>query len=1105
VLVLGLLAAGAGAVRAADDPACGVTTLVAAAGADHYTLAHGFIRAGSDSVWTRRGPMQRDHDYVLDRLRGQLRVLTSTVPGETLWVQSCWLLAPPPLEYSRQRYRPVPAAPAPAAPDTAAPPPARPSTGRDIVTAPGGSALTVTGNKTIAVEFGSSQDAALRQSLDLAVGGTLAPGIELTGVLSDRNTPLSAVGSTQDLQSLDRVLLELRAPHAAAALGDVPLSIERGQFARLDRQVQGARGDWSQGGFTGSIAAASSRGEYFRLQLNGVEGLQGPYQLTDRDGAVGISVVAASEIVTLDGQRMSRGESADYSMDYERGRLTFTNRRPITAASRITIEYQYALTRYRRNLSMFSGEWRATHARLFATAVTESDDRGRPLDAVLDANDLAALAAAGDSASRALGPGLLPGPGDYDTLRVGHDSLIVAFAGLDSGTVNARFTRVGLGAGDYVDSAIVSARVIYHWVGPGLGTFVLGRALPLPESHQLVTLGGAATAGPLTLEAEGAMSRLDLNTASSLDDRDNGGGAGRLAMTLEGRAGPLPGRAGLQAGVRSVDRSFAPFSRLERPFAEQDWGLPVGADLEHQRRTEGSAYWRPVTGSELNAAWARLVTPDGFTGERHGASWSGGARDHTHLEWLEADGRLATVHYTQGGRRHLLGDATHNGRLFVPTIHFEIDDRRTPSDTAPLRDRVQELGGDLGSGTSVPWKTSAGITARLDRHAVGAVESSQRSTTFRLAEESPTGAAFGAGVTAQHRITRDEGTATSTGSDLASVRLRGEKRPWGLSGQLDVELTKEADNQRLRTLTFVGTGLGHYDSFGNFVGTGDYDLVLVVSPVLQGFTRTATSARTGWAFGSSETWRGSRVDFTLEDEARRTGHARLADVFLSTGLALVDPTLARASITQRIEAELAPGSHLAALHARAERRVTADRTYGNFAQTNDQRLGSLRWRVRPGAALTVESNAQVNWQSASQQIPGAGQYARTIVDEAGSSQLAWQASTSLRIAGTLELDRSRPLSQREATQTVRIGPDVSAGIGSRGHADFTLRRAFESGAAAVALLPSAEPAGFARWDGTARFDLRLHETTTFGVSGTLRDRPGRATVVTGRAEVRAFF
>ena len=148
-----------------------------------------------------------------------------------------------------QRYRPArPAAPR----DSAAPPgggaaAAHPVTARSPFAAPAGASLAVNGNKTIAVEFGSSQDAFLRQSLDLSVSGTLAPGVQLTGVLSDRNLPLTAAGSTQDLQALDRVLIELTAPHGSAALGDVALSLGQGEFARLERRVQGARADWSVG------------------------------------------------------------------------------------------------------------------------------------------------------------------------------------------------------------------------------------------------------------------------------------------------------------------------------------------------------------------------------------------------------------------------------------------------------------------------------------------------------------------------------------------------------------------------------------------------------------------------------------------------------------------------------------------------------------------------------------------------------------------------------------------------------------------------------------------------------------------------------------------
>ena len=1095
------------ATVAASDPACGTFPIVASATTDRYTLPHGFIRTGSDSLWTSHGPLRRGSDYVLDNLRGSLRMLATLTPGDTLWVSVCWLLVPPPLEYFRQRYRPLAGSePALASPESAAVAPLlRPSTGRDITTAPGGAALSVTGNKTIAVEFGSQQDAALRQSLDLAVGGTLAPGVELTGVLSDRNTPLTAAGSTQDLQSLDRVLIELRAPHASAALGDIALTVHQGEFAQFARQVQGVQGEWHDGGFEGSVAAASEQGEYFRMQFPGTDGLQGPYQLTDRDGGTAITVVAGSEVVTVDGQRMARGESADYSVDYDRGRVTFTNRRPISSASRITVEYQYALEDYRRNLAAFSGDWHDAASRFWTSAITETDDKGRPLNTTLSSSDQQILAAAGDSASRALAAGLAPGPGDYDTLRVAGGELIVGFAGPDSGEFAASFAHVNPGLGEYADSAIVDGRTIYHWVGPNLGDYVLGRALPLPQSHQLVTVGGATRAGPLRVEAEGAFSRLDLNTASAVDDENDAGGAARVTATLEGGAGPLPGKVGLRASERDVSQRFAPFTRLERAFAEEDWGLPAGTDLDHERRADAGAYWQPAPGSELRTDLSRLVTPGGYAGWRRSAEWTGVGPTRSHLLVLDSEGALGGATFPEAGRRHWLGELAHTSRLFVPSLHVELDDRQTPGDSVLTRTRVQDVGGNLASGSALRWKLALGYDDRLDRQQLGAGLTGQRASTWSASGESPAGPSLGAAVSGQRRVARDLVLGTDTQSDLASVRLRAERRPWGLSGTIDVELTSEADNERERTLTYVGPGQGTYDEFGNFVGTGDYNLVLAVSPTLERYARVETSARSSWQFGSNEVWRGSRLDFTLEDEARRLGGPRVSDVFLSTGLALVDPQLARGAVLQRIEGDLAPGSHVAAFHLRAERRLTADRTFGNFAQTTDDRSGSLRWRARASAVVTLESQAQVQWERATEAIAGGAFYGRTLVDEGLTSQLVWQPGASLRVAGVLELDQSRPLPQPQSTRTIRIGPDASTSVGARGRAELSLRRAFVSGPPAVNLLPGVDPAGFARWDGNARFDLRLHETTTLGLTATVQERPDHATLVTGRAEVRAFF
>ena len=1089
------------------DPSCFTIAWVPVAGAGLQRIPRTFVRAGTDSVWARGGPLRRGLDYQWDLLRGDLRLLRSWVPGDTLWVSGCGLVAPPPLDFQRLVYR----AARPTAPvDSSLPVPRvplaanlRPATARDPASAPLGAALAVTGNKTLAVDFGSSQDAALRQSLDLSVSGHIAPGVELTGVLTDRDTPLSASGATQDLQSIDRVLLELRARDGKASLGDIPLAVTRGEFARLERRVQGVSGTWRAGPLSFEGAAAGSQGEYTRMQFAGVEGRQGPYELTDRDGALGISVVPGSEQVMVDGQRMTRGEAADYAIDYERARLTFSNRRPISAASRITVEYQYALQRFRRNIVTAASEWRQGAWLLNAQAISEGDDAGRLLTGTLDAADRVALAAAGDSL--ALGTGVLPGVGDYDSVRVAN-ARVYAFAGVDSGAFTVRFARVGAGRGDYADSARVGGRTIFRYVGPGLGAYRIGRSLPAPESHRLATFGASTRLGALTLEAEGALSRLDRNTLSVRDAADDGGGAGRLRLGAEGRLGRMPGRAGFSAAYRAVEQRFAPFSRLERAFAEEDWGLSPGADLEHPKRADLGAFWQHSAGREVRAEWSTLRTPEGYAGTRRVGSgrWQLGALA-ADAAVLDAGGRTAGRSFGEGGRTRTTGQLRWNGGWWVPALRAERDRRRTPADSARIEDRVSALDAEVAGGTRSPWRWLIGAGDRRDARAAGLRATRTKTRTWRAELETPMTKPFGVTVSAQRRDTRDETQGGLVRQDLASTRLRGEWRPAGLSGALQIERTGEAENRRVRTLRFVGAGQGTHDATGNFVGTGDYDLVLVVTPDFERFARTATSARAAWAFGSSESWRGSRLEFTLEDEARRKGGGRLSDVFLSTGLALVDPGLARGTILQRLEAELAPGSRAAAFRARAERRVNADRSFENFAQTTDQRSGSLRWRLRPGVTTSAEAEARIVWQRAAQSFAAGASFGRTLVDQGGNARVVWQPGPAVRATGVLDLSWSRALGGGETTRTLRLGPEASLGVGRAGRADLSARRAFSSGPPALGLLPSAEPAGAPRWELNGRFDYRVHETTTIGFDTSVRERPGRRTVVTGRAEVRAFF
>src|SRR5262249_38416527 len=156
-------------------------------------------------------------------------------------------------------------------------------------------------------------------------------------------------------------------------------------------------------------------------------------------------------------------------------------------------------------------EWRQGGVSLYAQGISESDDAGRPITGTFDAADRLAVAAAGDSL--AVGGRVTPGRGGYDTVQVQGPG-VFALCGPGAGRFAAQFARLGQGRGDYADSGVVGSHSVYRFVGPGLGAYRVGRALPAPESHKLASVGATVAAGPWKLDAEGAMSLLDRNTLS---------------------------------------------------------------------------------------------------------------------------------------------------------------------------------------------------------------------------------------------------------------------------------------------------------------------------------------------------------------------------------------------------------------------------------------------------------------------------------------------------------------------------------------------------------------------------------------------------------------
>ena len=220
------------------------------------------------------------------------------------------------------------------------------------------SGLRTTGSLTRGIVAGTSRDVSVTSGLRLDVAGEVAPGVTLRAALTDENTPILPEGTTTQLSDLDRVFVEVTSRQARVRLGDVDLALAGTTFAPVARQVQGALveatipavGFVAGGRVVGS--ASATRGTFRSQDLVALEGVQGPYRVQGLSGETFVVVVPGSERVTLDGERLVRGESADYTIDYATGEITFTPARLITAERRLTVDFEYTTGGFSRTLTV---------------------------------------------------------------------------------------------------------------------------------------------------------------------------------------------------------------------------------------------------------------------------------------------------------------------------------------------------------------------------------------------------------------------------------------------------------------------------------------------------------------------------------------------------------------------------------------------------------------------------------------------------------------------------------------------------------------------------------------------------------------------------------
>jgi len=494
------------------------------------------------------------------------------------------------------------------------------------------------------VTIGTNQDLTVNSGLRLQLDGTLTPGVEVTAALTDESTPIQPEGNTQTLQEFDRVFVEIRSKYAEVTLGDFNLSLQNTEFASLNRKLQGgkilSRLDIGSTSHEVQLGFASSRGKYHVNQFNGEDGNQGPYRLTDKDGEPFIVVLAGTEKVFVDGQEQTRGQDNDYIIDYGSGEITFMNRRLITAESKIIVDFQYTDRMYQRSFLGFKSKNSFFNdAITFQTTIlNESDDKDSPIDLTLSDANIQTLKFAGADESLAIDT----------TAYVGYDSdgkpaglYIKKDTTVSSQTISIyvyepssseafwipSFSYVGTGNGSYDKLSLG----IFEYVGPNLGSYEAYFSLPFPESQSLFDLDVKIQPFKnFTLVAEGALSKKDQNTFSTIDDSTNDGNAYKLGFTLNQTPlkilGHKFGTFSLNAYQKETSKYFAFFDRSQPVDYATNYNLidysgnTLFDEITSEKTQTLGVEYSPIQPVFLNYDFGRLVRGRLFESKRQSVS-----------------------------------------------------------------------------------------------------------------------------------------------------------------------------------------------------------------------------------------------------------------------------------------------------------------------------------------------------------------------------------------------------------------------------------------------------------------------------------------------------
>lgn len=172
--------------------------------------------------------------------------------------------------------------------------------------------LHAAGNLSRSMSVGSVQGLLLNSQLNLQLKGPLGRGYSLQAAMTDDNIPIQSQGSTQQLQDFDQVYVAVKKDSSEIIAGDFLMQTNgEHRFLKYYKKSRGMHvlNQSNQSlNHREQLNVALSRGRFNRMEIQGIEGVQGPYKLQGQNAEQNVLVISGTEAVYVNGVKLQRGQ-----------------------------------------------------------------------------------------------------------------------------------------------------------------------------------------------------------------------------------------------------------------------------------------------------------------------------------------------------------------------------------------------------------------------------------------------------------------------------------------------------------------------------------------------------------------------------------------------------------------------------------------------------------------------------------------------------------------------------------------------------------------------------------------------------------------------------